>query len=84
MYKHHFNWTSIEHINNLSVMLGRSHRFLGITSTLRGKYVLLKDTARRNECESNRRPLDPESEVLIIRPACPLRDKLVVYMMSIG
>ena len=35
-------------VNNFSVMLRRSNRFLGITSTLGGgKYVLLKDTARR-------------------------------------
>ena len=33
-------------VNNFSVMLGRSHRFLGITSTFGGKYVLLKDTTR--------------------------------------
>ena len=33
-------------VNNFAVMLGRSHRCLGITSTLggRGKYVLLKHT----------------------------------------
>ena len=33
-------------LNNFSVMLGRSHRFLGITSTFGGKYVLLKDRTR--------------------------------------
>ena len=32
-------------VNNFSVMSGRSHRFLGITSTFRGVNVsLLKDT----------------------------------------
>ena len=33
-------------VSNFSVMLGRSHRFLGITSTFGGGgiYVLLKDT----------------------------------------
>ena len=34
-------------VNNFSVMLGRSHRFLGITSTLGGgggRYVSLRDT----------------------------------------
>ena len=36
-------------INNFSVMLGLSHSFLCITSTLWGKYVLLKDTTRRHE-----------------------------------
>ena len=40
-------------VNNFSVMLGRSHRFLGITSTFGGKYVLLKDTTRRPEWGSN-------------------------------
>ena len=33
-------------------MLGGSHRFLGITSTFGGKYVLLKETARRPDCGS--------------------------------
>ena len=31
-------------VNNFSVMLGRSHRFLGITITFLGKNVFLKDT----------------------------------------
>ena len=35
-------------VNNLSVMLRRSHRFLGITSTFQGVNVSLpKDTTRR-------------------------------------
>ena len=62
-------------VNNFSVMLGRSHRFLGITSTFflsrgegGGKYVLLKDTTRRPELGSNPIPLDPESEELTTRP----------------
>ena len=59
-------------VNNFSVMLGRSHRSLGITSTFGGKYVLLRDTTRRPESGSNPRPLDPESEVLTTRPARPL------------
>ena len=34
-------------VNNFSIMLGRSHRFLGITSTFWGsKCALLKDTTR--------------------------------------
>ena len=53
-------------VNNISVMLGRSHRFLGITSTFGGggggggggKYVLLKDTTQRPEWGSSPRPLD--------------------------
>ena len=72
-------------VNNFSVMLGRIHRFLGITSTFLllffwggggggggGYYVLLKDTTRRPEWGSNPRLLDPESEVLITRPRRPL------------
>ena len=65
-------------VNNFSVMLGRSHRFLGITSTFvcvcggGGKYVSLKDTARRPEWGSNPPSLDPESEVLTTRPPRPL------------
>ena len=51
-------------VNTFSVMLGRSHRFPCITSILRCKYVLLKDTTRRPEWGSNPRLLDPESEVL--------------------
>ena len=62
-------------VNNFSVMLGRSHRFLGITSTFWGKYVLLKDTTRRPEWGSNPRPLDSESEVLTTRPPRPLCNK---------
>ena len=62
-------------VNIFSVMLGRSHHFLGITSTFclggGGKYVLLKDTTRRPEWGSNPRPLDPESEVLTTRPPRP-------------
>ena len=51
-------------MNNFSVMLGRSHRFLSITSTFGGKYVLLKDTTRQPELDSNPGLLNPESEVL--------------------
>ena len=48
-------------VNNFPVMSGRSHRFLGITSTFRGVNVsLLKDTTRRRWV-SNPRPLAPES-----------------------
>ena len=57
--------------NNFSVMLGQSHRFLGITSTFGGKYVLLKDTTQRPEWGLNHQPLDPESEVLTTRPQGP-------------
>ena len=47
-------------VNNFSVMLGWSHRFLGITSTFSlggggggGKYVLLKDITWGPEWGSN-------------------------------
>ena len=70
-------------------MLGRSHCFLGITSTFffffwggGGKYVLLKDTTRQPEWGSNPRPLDPESEVLITRPTRP-NGKMVDVMNRI-
>ena len=58
-------------VNNFSVMLGWSHRFLGSTRTFGGKYVLLKDTTWRPKWGSNPRLLDPESEVLTTRPPCP-------------
>ena len=45
-------------VNNFSAMSGRSHRFLGITSTFRGVNVsLLKDTTQP-------RPLATESKTL--------------------
>ena len=43
-------------VNNFSVMLGGSHPILGITSTLGGKYVLLKETARRPDWGSKQPP----------------------------
>ena len=58
-------------VNNFSVVLGRSHRFLGITSILGGKYVLLKDRTQRPEWGLNPRPLDPQSKVLTTRPPGP-------------
>ena len=58
-------------VNNFSVMLGQSHRFLGITSSFGGKYVLLKDRTQGPEWGSNHQPLDPESEVLTTRPPGP-------------
>ena len=64
-------------VNNFSGMLGRSHRFLGIASTLGGgggggEYVFLKGTTRRPDWGSNPRLLDPEFEVLTTRPSRPL------------
>ena len=51
-------------VNNFSVMLGRSHGFLGITSTFRGVNVsLLKDTTRRS--------LAPVSEALPLGHRAP-------------
>ena len=58
-------------VNNYSVMLGKSHHFLGITSIFGGKYVLLKDRTRQPECGSNPGPLDPQSEVLTTRRPGP-------------
>ena len=55
--------------NNFSVVLGRSHHFLGITSTFWGKYVLFKNATRQPEWGSNPRTL--ESEVLTTRPPRP-------------
>ena len=53
-------------VNNFSVMLGRSHHFLGIISL---------DTTRRSEWGSNPRPLDPESEVLTTRLPRPYQKR---------
>ena len=50
-------------------MLGRSHRFLGITSTFGSKYALLKDTTLFDPCGAQTpRHLDSESEALTTRP----------------
>ena len=57
-------------VNKFSVMLRRSLRFLGITSTF-GECVLLEDTTQRPESGSNPRPLDLESEALTTRPLHP-------------
>ena len=40
-------------VNSFSVMSGRSQRFLGLTSTVESKCVLLKDTTRRRLWGSN-------------------------------
>ena len=59
-------------VNNFSVMLGRSHRFLGITSTIwgGGKFVLLKDTTRRPEWGSIKssfeRSIDKQNITLMV------------------
>ena len=56
-------------VSNLSVMLGRSHRFLGITSTFWGVNVPCSRTQHGlTRVGSNPRPLDPESEALTTRP----------------
>ena len=53
-------------INNFSVMLGWSRRFLRITVTFRGVNVsLLKDTTRQRSV-TNPRPLAPESKELTL------------------
>ena len=76
-------------VNNFSVMLGRSHRFLCITSigfflVGVGKYVLLKDTTRRLEWGSNPRLLDPESEVLTSTPPRPHQVRRTRYGIFIN
>ena len=62
-------------VNNFSVILGQSHRFLGISSTFQrvGKCILLKDTTGDPSGARTPppRPLDPESEVLTTRPPRP-------------
>ena len=58
-------------VNNFSVMSGRSHRFLGITSTF-GELMRLAqghNTATRVRIELQ--PLDPEIETLTTRPPRP-------------
>ena len=56
-------------VNNFSVMLGRSHRFLGITSTFWGVNVPCSRAQHGlTEWGSNPRPLDPESKALTTRP----------------
>ena len=50
-------------VNNFSVMLGRSHRFLGIYQYFGELSVLLKDTTRRS-WGSNHGPLPSESDAL--------------------
>ena len=67
-------------VNNFSVMLGRSQRFLGITSTFWGKYVLIKDTTRRPEWGSSPQPLDPESEVLTLVLRDPYRSGFTMHV----
>ena len=54
-------------VNNFSVMSGRSQRFLGLTSTVGSKCVLLKDTTRCHLWESNPGLLDSESDALPLR-----------------
>ena len=60
-------------VNNFSVMLGRSHRFLGITSTFWGLICL----AQRHNT-ATRVALDPESEVLTPTPPRPLLKKVSI------
>ena len=83
-------------VNNFSVMLGRSHRFLCITSIFcifflftffflgGGGYVLLMDTTRRLEWGSNPRLLDPESEVLTTTPPRPHQVRRTRYDIFIN
>ena len=54
-------------LENVSVMSGRSQCLLGLTSTIRSKCVLLKDTIHCCLWGSNPGPLDSESDAL---PLC--------------
>ena len=60
-------------VNNFSVLSGRSQRFLGLTSTVESKCVLLKDTTRCRLWGSNPGPLDSESNALPQRHRAPLQ-----------
>ena len=57
-------------VNNFSVMLRRSHLFLGITSTFLGsKCLLLKETNTPTRPRIEPGSPDPESDALTIRHA---------------
>ena len=58
-------------VNNFSVMLGQSHRFLGITSSFLGVKMSYSRTQHGDLSGTRTRPLDPESEVLTTRPPRP-------------
>ena len=59
-------------VNNFSVMLRRSHLFLGITSTFLGsKCLLLKETNTPPRPRIEPGSPDPESDALTIRPVRP-------------
>ena len=59
-------------VNNFSVMLRRSHLFLGITSTFLGsKCLLLKETNTPTRPRIEPGSPDPESDALTIRPVRP-------------
>ena len=65
-------------VNNFSVMSGRSHRFLGISSTFRGvNESLLKDTTRW------RYVLDPRS-LALESEALPLGHRAPRLVMDTG
>ena len=68
-------------VNNFSVMLRRSHLFLGITSTFLGsKCLLLKETNTPTRPRIEPGSPDPESDALAIRPVRPPERKLKVFM----
>ena len=59
-------------VNNFSVMLRRSHLFLGITSTFLGsKCLLLKESNTPTRPRIEPGSPDPESDALTIRPVRP-------------
>ena len=70
-------------VNNFSVMLGRSYRFLGITSTFESKCILFNDTTRSDP--SGARTPTSESgvpEALTTRPPRPLGRHFLFIMIN--
>ena len=58
-------------VNNFSVMSGRSHCFLGLTSTLWSKCVLLKNTTHCCQWGLNPGPLNFKSDPIPVRHRAP-------------
>ena len=65
-------------VNNFSVMLGRSYRFLGMTSTFGSKCILFVGP----EWSSKPRPLNPECEALTTRPSRSPWSAFLIIMIN--
>ena len=61
--------------NNFLVIFGRSHSFLGITSSFFWQICLAQGHNMATRVGLEPRPLDPESEMLTTRPPHPFRKK---------